>query len=148
MRILLIAATGFILFSAEKCADSNNKSVTLTLTRTESYCGGMEPPEDLIQELNTPKPVLNKKVFVLDDSRQCVDSFYSLYTTKFRTALKSGRYTIHLIPNAQDLDSIMDDEKRCAQAYVQRSLSTFDIQGDTSLTANLHFGCNPCLPPP
>ncbi|MFT5512129.1 MAG: hypothetical protein ACI8SE_000524 [Bacteroidia bacterium] len=108
----------------------------------------MEPPEDLLQQLNTPMPVLNTKVFVLDNASQCVDSFYSVRTTTFRTALKSGMYTIHLVPKTLDLESVTDEDKRCAQAYVQRSLSTFEIQSDTSLTANLHLGCNPCLPPP
>ncbi len=58
---LTILAIAFFLISSTSVKKYN---VTLSVTQTSSYCGGAQPPKDLINQLNTPNPLANKKLFV------------------------------------------------------------------------------------
>jgi hypothetical protein len=39
-------------------------NVEITVTQTASYCGGARPSEEILQELNSPIPSANTKVFI------------------------------------------------------------------------------------
>ncbi len=147
MRNTLIAVLLFLGLSAEKCNQIPGYSVNLSLTQTEAYCGGAMPPPELIKDLATPKPYSGPKVYVFGDDLVCIDST-TADETNIEALLPSGHYTIRLVPQLEDLEAIQGEEQRCLSAYKQRILSMFDVAGDTTLVANLHFGCNPCLPPP
>lgn len=147
MRLILIVCVCFCVLSAQKCNDKPTHRVNIVLTKTESYCGGAEPPEELLTELNTPKPYNSGKVYILDDLKACVDS---ITPTNVETLvpLKTGHYTAHLVAKLKDLESITSEDEQCITAFKQRILAMFEIKGDMALQVNLHFGCNPCYPPP
>lgn len=147
MNRVFIACCCFLLLSAEKCHQNESNRVEIQLTQTESYCGGAEPPEELLTELKTPRTYNGKPVYVLDDFKRCVDSLVD-YTGNHLTSLPNGHYTVHLVPALADLTSITNEDEQCLVAFKQRILSIFQITGDTSIKVNLHFGCNPCYPPP
>ncbi|MCO4818780.1 MAG: hypothetical protein KC517_04085 [Bacteroidetes bacterium] len=147
MRNTVIAILLFFGLSAEKCNQPPQHLVALTLTQTEAYCGGAMPPPELIKDLATPKPYTGAKVYVYGDGLICLDSI-SATDTNYENRLNTGHYTIRLVSKLEDLETIQGEEQRCLTAFNQRILSMFDVLGDTTLIANLYFGCNPCLPPP
>lgn len=147
MRNFLLAFLCFGLLSAEKCNNSPNHKVVVNLTKTEAYCGGAEPPEELLVELNTPTTYTGGSVYIFNDLKDCVDSITSSDSIHL-LALKQGHYTAHLVAKLVELESITSEDDQCAAAFAQRILSMFEIKGDTSMSVNLHFGCNPCQPPP
>jgi hypothetical protein len=57
---LLVAFTflfsGCKIFSQKKIG-SAEVPVIMLITQTHSYCGGAEPPDELLQELATPRPL-------------------------------------------------------------------------------------------
>lgn len=147
MRYTILIVIGFVLLSAEKCDNSHTAVVNLKWTSTESYCGGAAPPDDMIKDMLTPKPFMGRRIYVLNADKVCVDSLYPQSDTSLRTALKIGAYTAHLVPQVLDLSTIESEDAKCDAAFIQRIVSMFEIDRDTNLTANIHFGCNPCLPP-
>jgi hypothetical protein len=148
MRLSLLVLLSFVVLTAQKCDDSANHVVEINLTQTESYCGGAAPPDELIKHLNTPKPFIGKRAYVFNDLKACVDSFYPTHDTMFKTALKQGDYTVHLVPELLKTNGMLSEDERCLMEFKQRVVSMFEISGDTSLTVNIYFGCNPCLEPP
>ena len=147
MREYVVAALFFCVLSAEKCQQAPKFAVGITLTQTESYCGGAMPPPELLEDLNTPKPYAGKQVFLFNDALICLDSIEAS-DTSFKTALSAGHYTLRLVPQLVEIEMLSTEKERCEAAHEQRILSMFEISSDTSLTANLHFACDPCMPPP
>lgn len=73
MRILVIIT--LLLFScsnSKKAGDQNSSQTTvenglevkILLTTTGAYCGGVEPSQEQLEEIRTPKPYANKKVYL------------------------------------------------------------------------------------
>lgn len=65
MKFYGILICSFIfLNTADLCRFKTKYEVKITVTYTQSYCGGARPSDDMMQELNTPKPLSGKKLFV------------------------------------------------------------------------------------
>jgi hypothetical protein len=92
-----------------KFAVSNQIIVSGTITETQQYCGGAPPPQSMLDEYNTPKPVANYKLYirkVLNDINTPI--FKSVETDangKFQISLEPGKYTV------------VDERKKDKQTY-------------------------------
>ncbi len=58
--ILFLITSSFTLLKKT----NGNVIVKGHITQTFSYCGGARPPEELLQELGTPKPMRNKTIYI------------------------------------------------------------------------------------
>lgn len=73
-------------------------SVEITITQTEQYCGGAAPPKEMLDELNRPKPYVNKTLYIRKDTNDLDAAILYKLTTdtkgKALVKLKPGRYSI------------------------------------------------------
>lgn len=85
--------------ACNKKPPSNPSVITVkvrgTLTQTSTFCGGMMPPQEMLDELARPKPFPHKKVFVAivkkDGERSIpIDSAISDENGNFSFSLKPG----------------------------------------------------------
>ncbi|MCB9263021.1 MAG: hypothetical protein H6607_11660 [Flavobacteriales bacterium] len=147
MKISLAAILLFLLFSSEKCKNKDLVSVQLKITETETYCGGAAPPDELIQDLQTPKPLSSRKLYLFKDDI-LVDSILGDNSdTTYQIQLISGNYNLRQSNSL--INGIAKNEvQKCMNEWLSRKMQSFEIKGDTSLTIHVHFDCNPCYPPP
>jgi hypothetical protein len=50
--------------SSKSNASKSSLPVTILLTQTAAYCGGAQPPEELLNALATPQPLAGEKMFI------------------------------------------------------------------------------------
>jgi len=141
-----------------------------TITETHSYCGGARPPEDLIKELRTPKPITAQyKLYIRKDSNDLQKPIlYTVLTDtlgKFSIKLPIGKY-VFVDANKKDKDtysktlakyktensqtSAIDIE--CYKQYIATPDFTVEVTKNSSklaITHNYHRDCNwsgaPCV---
>lgn len=97
--ILLFFLAGIYIQCAH--GQSRKKSSSLvkvkgTVTSTNSYCGGAQPPEELLQDLKSPKPMSGKVILVKMgkvNSEKCkvVKKLITNDKGEFEVMLKKGR---------------------------------------------------------
>lgn len=84
-----------------KMAKDNNRVYTVTgsIYLTSDYCGGANPPEELLENLKTPKPYQGKKIYLRAGNTNNFEQpiLYSIITDtagKFILLLPKGDYCI------------------------------------------------------
>ncbi len=132
--------------TAQKCT-THMYEAEITFTQTKSYCGGAAPADFLIRELRTPRPIKDRKLYLFNANEVCVDSFINPGDSTFVKDLAEGQWSVRLVDQLQINDRTTKREK-CLIDWNQRKLASWSITGDTTMTVNLHFSCNPCYPPP
>lgn len=97
---ILIAILIFIAFSFVSVAQKKKPVLTaleLTITSTSQYCGGADPPKELIDHLAKPKPLENKLIYVRKEKNDLSTPILYTLTTNLngRASLKlaPGKYT-------------------------------------------------------
>lgn len=69
-----------------------------TLTQTSMWCGGARPPEELVKELATPKPLDTYDLYIRKDTNNLSNPIlYKVKTDKngnFTLKLKAGKYVV------------------------------------------------------
>lgn len=66
MRSVYIFSLALLMISACKSKQTDD-SIAFTVQYTEEYCGGTEPTEEMIEELETPKPYTGRLYLHLDN---------------------------------------------------------------------------------
>jgi hypothetical protein len=94
--------------------------VSGTVTETNSYCGGARPPDELLAQLATPRPITNKTIYIKKGEVNSFDNKVLLKLTtdskgNFRTKLAPGKYLV--------VDSTKND-----MAYYNMLLKTYKNQ--------------------
>ncbi len=56
--------------------------IKIQLTQTSSYCGGAQPPAELLKELDNPRPVADKIIYVRSGEKNDPDDSHFEYTGK------------------------------------------------------------------
>ena len=105
MKIILVSVVGFfVACSASKEVNFSDKEtktfdVTIEATTTQAYCGGAQPTEEILDELNTPVPAPNVSIYLrkgtINDINKPVD--YKLSTNdsgRVETQLPAGTYSV------------------------------------------------------
>ena len=65
MKYLFLSLLVIVLFvSSDLCRYKVKFDVSILVTSTQSYCGGARPTDEMMQELNTPKPLPEKKLYI------------------------------------------------------------------------------------
>jgi hypothetical protein len=90
-----------IIATMSSCAQRKPKlyKVSGIVTATYSYCGGARPSDEMLAELNRPKPLADKKLFIKtgssnSKSNSAIKEFTTDADGHFTIALEKGTYCI------------------------------------------------------
>lgn len=149
--------TAFTMLLFISCIPAKyNKTIKLNIMSTSDYCGGAKPSDDIIDELNTPKP-FNGTIYIHTNPER--------RDKGVAKKIKNGEGTITLpIMGITDLVffqypamNIKKLEKNGALAIkeneceIRRNFQRLDmINVDTEtkeVSTNIHLTCDPCSEP-
>jgi len=73
--------------------------IEILVTQTTSYCGGVKPPDELLKEMETPKPLAEKKLYLKKGEKNTFNSKVELEICsdslgKIRIQIPPGKYFI------------------------------------------------------
>ena len=118
-------------------------AVELTLWFTHAYCGGARPSEEMTKEY--------QKLSLLSESTVILRNHYLLKEYECTTnasgiaklRLEAGKYDIYLTRKINpNLPTGFDPE---CKVWREKSMGTIKVmEGRNSLSATIHFECNPC----
>ena len=139
-------------------------TVELSITKTIQYCGGAAPPNDLIEEMRTPKPFENKVIYVRKNSNDIATPILYTITTdangKAKLNLPTGKYSFVdgskkdrilydslLLKHREATDNAGPIDPKCLMDYMMQS--DFEIlipklkkKATKKLNYNYFIGCN------
>jgi len=107
-----------LILSISSCVAQKSKNkmyiISGKVTETSDYCGGARPPEELIEQLKTPKPLADKVLIIKSGKNNSLTK--SIQKTKtdpygnFTLVLKAGTYCIVDEEKSKKFASKNDDE--------------------------------------
>jgi len=165
VAIVLISAS-----CQKKVSKTDNMvAVTITVTQTSSYCGGAAPPDYVLQELMTPRPLSGHAVFIRegddnDISKPVIADGVSDAIGQIRLNLRPGNYCL-VFGNKKDrgfADEMISKfsapsasysavDRACLEAWLLTSELVFEVNqgGPQNFTVNYHSHCSwdqwPCV---
>jgi len=120
---------------------SQKKSLTLTITYTEPYCGGARPTKEIEEATQTPKPYAKKTVVIVSESgKLCVVKTNSAGVLKVK--LKEGSYKVYeswrYYKQAPAPNQLKDMDSECLKSEWQKEIYTIKIgpQGNEVVSKN------------
>ena len=128
--------------------------VKITISYTEDYCGGAAPPDVLLNELATLKPLKNKEIEVFlsknIDSKSLMIITDSAGSVHLPSDLANTVYINLYTPLLHYKDAIKEDLQYydCYKKFLIDNLISVNLaerQKEFSLISLIK--CNPCLPP-
>ena len=149
--ILLIFGTlGCRIYKSKKPADIKK----ITIFYSEEYCGGAAPPDAIVNELATIKPLKNKEVeiYLSDDINSIPMKFIA---DSSGTILLPGNIANTVFINLYTPLSFYKDAEKddkqffdCYKNFIKKNFIQVNLsenQNEFSITSLIK--CNPCLPP-
>ena len=136
-------------------------SVEITATQTSAYCGGVRPSPDILKELQNPKPLMRKRLFIKRGDKNMFSSkiFIEACTDS------SGKIQLMLLPGKYFIvDELKKDtsyyktlirkyskasknhsaiEKECLKSWYEQPDMVFEIINSDMKNLNLNFH-KPC----
>jgi hypothetical protein len=120
MKIGILSAACLFVFSFTRVTPEKQcKRVPVSgvVTETRSYCGGARPSDEMLAELATPKPAVNKVIYIKMGEENSFDSKVILRLTtdehgKFHAKLRPGKY-------------LVVDSAKADTCYYNRLLTTY-----------------------
>ena len=145
-----------LILSFFSCAGLKKKDThkTVSIVMTEMYCGGAAPPEELLKELETPKPMTGREVEIFPDpsiqNKPLILMTDSLGEIRIPRNLGNKVYlsfysTYDLFNRASDLDF---NYTRCYTDFIIKNLVEIDLKvKEGKKEVKVFVMCNPCVPP-
>lgn len=96
--------------SQEKLKPTSTVLITGKITETRQYCGGAPPPQSMLDEYNTPKPVANYKLYIRQNINDISTPAYKEIITD-----SLGNFTVFLEYGSY---SVVDSRKKDKQTYL------------------------------
>jgi hypothetical protein len=148
---------------------SKEMSVVIKTTSTSSYCGGARPPEELLQELQSPKPLSFKEIVIRqgranDVEGEIVFEGASDQEGNLKVLLKPGEYCLMsaekkdrqyfnslLKKFAVETESYSVIDKICLENWLSEPDLTFTVEQNRAqaYSVNFHQPCEwsavPCV---
>lgn len=143
-----------LLFIISACGSSKNATdqpieVSVSITSTSDYCGGIAPKEKLLEQLKTPKSYVNKDIFISRDN-VASDNMTKLSTNdkgELVTSLTVGTYYVY-IPAQLYTELAAEGNDVGCKKYKSQPRGTFNVEkGIENISLNIHLPCDPCKPP-
>lgn len=115
LKFILISTVGLLLAcsNSKEVEGSESKldkiDVVIKATTTQAYCGGAKPSDETLEELNTPVPAANVKIYLRKGVvNNIVNNIDYEFTTddngQVKTSLPEGTYSI-VFENKKDKSS-------------------------------------------
>lgn len=152
MRIKLFIIIIGVIFLCQ-CKTQNKKTVELKTVQiycSEMYCGGAAPPEELIAEMNKPKPFANKNIQIFTEKN--AESKPLTYKTdssgKVLIPSHLGKVIFINLYSPIEKDYADEAEYKCYKSFINASLITidnFNLQQEIFKVIS-EIRCNPCIP--
>ncbi|MDG1720879.1 MAG: hypothetical protein P8I31_06465 [Bacteroidia bacterium] len=158
MKFIFFLITTLFFVSCK--STSIDRSIKFNLTNTSDYCGGAMPNEDLIDDLNTPKP-FNGVIYIHKDPERKDKGI----AQKFKngkasiSGLVNGEYLLFEHP-AIDIEELEKNDKtennqpqgimesECKFMKNFQVLEVVSIDQETKdVSINIHLSCDPCNEP-
>ena len=133
-----------------------NHPVNLKISSTESYCGGANPPDELLEKLRTPKPYTGKIYLNSSAERSNGEIEIDIVDGEFTfLEVKIGAYHLFRYPKyteatkaTSDQTERIDSNPDCKKERSLKSLGQIDITAESEeVEATIHLLCDPCIPP-
>jgi hypothetical protein len=169
--IIILLFSSFLVCSQEAVQkqDAKKINVEIRITRTSAYCGGARPSQEVMTELQTPKPYSGKKLYLKKGEKNTFTTKIFMEITsdsagKVNCQLQPGKYLIvdefkkdtsyynrlkkrysTLTPNYSAID------KLCLKNWYEQPDLVFELkEGEVKdLTINFHKNCTwneiPCI---
>lgn len=164
MKIILHFTLLWCLCSACSTTQYKNPNIITIhghVESTASYCGGAAPTENILASLRTPRPFVNKKLYIKSDSLNdmhapILDSVMSDQNGNFQFQLPPGIYCIvderkatpdffqMLIKNhSEQTASYSKINQTCLKKWMQKPDAVIVVaqNGTTSITVRYHKPC-------
>ncbi len=155
MKKIIIALV--VISSLFACkSNKKKKAVKFEIAATSDYCGGAAPPEEMIEDMRTPKPYTGVLYIHKDQNRED-DGIKLIFDEGAATVrgLVPGQYYAYL-EKKMDLENESAINELASQGIdigclIELNLMfmfDFTIEESTKIiTDKMHKICNPCLPP-
>jgi hypothetical protein len=126
--------------------------ITIKITETESFCGGMQPTEEMLQDLRAPKPMLNTSFYLVKGimNKKGIKVIKKLETNNkgiIKLNLSKGNYAIlsesqvkEFIPKKNDEYHIWDNA--CLEKLWKTPLLILRVKKSFQTKANVHKPCS------
>jgi len=152
--MLLFCSLAALFTQCNSKKNSKNAKVVMELTISSDYCGGAAPSEEMLKEMNSAKPYVSGKFYVVQKNDEGILLSETEHITnaegKLTLKIKKGMYQIYLFSSEQrkKLVSNMDAKFRsCSTIFYEQAQGQLHAWQKGKQQINLHVKCNPCLPP-
>lgn len=139
----------------------NKQSTSFYVVSTEDYCGGAYPPDEIIEDLKTPKNFTG--TLYIHSERNRSDKGVSLNVKDGNASISglvAGDYYVFRYeqPEAIKTKKINENQapdptnvqvsQRCLEERAKTVLTRFTLLKETlAVKLQLHLVCDPCMPP-
>jgi hypothetical protein len=144
---MLLVACSPKLTEGSGDASEGKKAVYFgTISYTESYCGGARPPEELLQQLATPKPFASDTLRVKNVE---TGTEYLVVTDEhghYEMELPAGNYVVHPKFRTTAAGYSPNYEANCKQwrELQLHTLNEVKAGEEKAIDFTVHFPCDPC----
>jgi hypothetical protein len=142
-RLLLL----FMFISAFTFAQQNEKKqkTKITVTYTRAYCGGAKPSPEILNELNTARPLSNCVVKLVPVGIKKPKSVTAKTNAngEINVCLKHKTYSIYIASNSKN-KAELPFNKKCSKLRTM-PLGEFEIT-DKNASTEIKIPCDPCDP--
>lgn len=124
----------------------SNNNVSGCVIFSNNYCGGMMPPQSILDELKKTHPFPNS-TFILE-GKDLVKHFITTDNSGcFTTILPTGTYDFFM--TSKFSKTAGSNFNASCEQWLERDFGTIEIKSSQTKGYEIHFtfGCNPCEPP-
>ncbi|MEM7106923.1 MAG: hypothetical protein AAF519_01765 [Bacteroidota bacterium] len=132
---------------------SHKDSITLMVTKTSDYCGGIDPGEETLTQLKTPSRLTNNELYFVEIG-QPLNTSILLETDENGNAssreLKMSTYQIFSKPKWLFINkhrSRLNYPTSCTEWIEVGEAQLEIVEGQAEYKINIHSTCNPCESP-
>ncbi len=121
---------------------------TIAIDYSEMYCGGAAPPDEMITEMATMKPLANNEIMVYLNSKDAKPIIYKT-NSEGKITLKTNDITQIFVSiyHSAEVYTRQKEMYNCYKKFIADNLLIVDmINQDTLIKLATIKQCNPCLP--
>ncbi len=119
-----------------------------TILNTQSYCGGARPPQELLNELATPKPYGNRSLVFVHTTSHKEYTFTTDEHGHYEVELPLGKYELRPGKRFNTEEENFTYDPNCS-VWLTTVLATLEVLppfSDNIKDFTIHIPCDPCDP--
>jgi len=134
--------------------DCSSKTKIIKITFTEMYCSGAAPPEEMLKDMETKKPFINRDVEVFLEGKLSPTPLKYKTNEKGELILQrklSKKVAVSFYPTAEIFDTSANRDygyQNCYKDFIKQNLLLVDMKNKAKLIDySVFIMCDPCAPP-